>query len=216
MPKTALMPAASATTATTAVVAGCRRTHPAGDDTREQTIAFLREIALVQVDAANDCALAPGIEALDGELHVAPAGTVSELQREAVPLACVPARLRARLSGDLSHGIEAMRRDIRAQGLDPDAPFVRSALQCGDADATVCARAWATDNPLGLPTHVVIANQDYAGTGAEIRAMLLADTFCGIHRLAHAGLCWSPKHPHGFPRMRLTQAWTVDLTGAES
>src|SRR3546814_16605839 len=71
--------------------------------------------------------------------------------------------------------------------LSPDAPEMRAIMQAGETEAT--AWAFAAGPAIGLPDHVIIEDQDYAGEGEGIRFGLALHAYVGLHGMVRGGMC---------------------------
>lgn len=163
-----------------------------------QTVAsFIRRCGLSvdQVDHAITDGFVPGVRIRGGVLIVGANAAASTLLHEAGHLAILPGDVRGWASDDLDGVAERMFDWIRSEGLagDPDAPLMRAALQASDPEAT--AWAWAAGTACGLAPAAIIGDREYDGEGAEIRLMLSARRYVGIHGLHHAGLCGMKQYP---------------------
>lgn len=129
----------------------------------------------------------PGCRIVSGALLVDPGCAPSAVLHEAGHVALVPSRFRSYMSGDLGAGMKRMFDELAEMELPPDHPLQRAAIQCSDPEAT--AWAWAAGTAVGLAPGEIILDEEYGGSGAEIRAMLQANQYVGINGLAHAGMC---------------------------
>lgn len=128
-----------------------------------------------------------GVRIENGGLIVAPSCRASGLLHEAGHLACVPGRFRGYMSDNLAHGMRKMMDELQPMALTPDHPLERAAIQCSDPEAT--AWAWAAGMAIGMAPEQIIQDDEYDGDGTDIRMMLSASQYVGIHGLAHAGMC---------------------------
>lgn len=157
-----------------------------------RTVAFLRRIGIAVRIERGATGFLNHIRVVEGELYVDPRCPVSNMLHEAGHLATVPARYRSLMSGNLYQGFESMLADISRQNLHPDDPLCRAAMQASDPEAT--AWAWAAGIHLGLPPDLIVLDEEYDGTGADVRLSLRLGTYAGIHGLSHAGFCVTRPH----------------------
>jgi len=171
-------------------------------------VEFLREIGLGVHFRRGASGFCPGVDISNGQLMIDPeVAYASVVLHEAGHLAIVPDRYRSLLQSNVDEGVNAMLEEVCSMGLPPDHPLYRAAIQTSDPEAT--AWAWAAGTHLGLPGPEIIRDDEYDGGGAEIRLMLAAGRYLGIHGLAHAGFCHVPSYmarANGieavFPRLR--------------
>lgn len=129
--------------------------------------------------------LGAGVDIQEGVLLISPEASVGNVLHEAGHLAILPQPVRQFVNTDLDKAVGLLMATI--DWSNPDSPLCRAAIQCGDTEAT--AWAWAAGLAAGIPGPAVIRNEDYDGTGFEIREMLRTGAYMGIHGLQHAGLC---------------------------
>lgn len=162
---------------------------------------FLREVAsfleLIGLEteevAAVPGSFVPCVEIQCGRLRFTPDALPSDLLHEAGHVAIMPANFRRMLTGDLDDVVGQVFEDLIRRGLEPDHPMTRALLQCSDTEAT--AWAWAAGRHLGLPDDQIITDQDYDGSGAEVRACLKMRCYFGINGLQAAGMCAARHYP---------------------
>lgn len=150
-----------------------------------RAVDFLRSIGIGCDYADTADGFLAGVRIRKGGLLVSPVANVGDVLHEAGHLACLPGRWR-RLAEDDIDQVVARMMDI-VDFSDPDRGEARAALQCGDSEAT--AWAWAVGEHLGLAPEDVVRDEDYQGTGADIRVALQARMYAGIHGLSSAGFC---------------------------
>lgn len=151
----------------------------------EKAVQFLRSAGLHVSFQVGARGFIEGVRICQGGLLVDPGCRVSALLHEAAHLGVVPAQYRHLLSDDIDTGVREMLRHLRALDLFPDDPLERAVLHCSDPEAT--ALAWAYGVHLGIPGELVIMDDEYDGSGAEIRFLLEAKAYIGINGLQHAG-----------------------------
>lgn len=151
-------------------------------------LAFLIELGLTIrcVEQLPDEGFMSDVRIVDGGLNVLPHALVSNVLHEAGHLAVLPSRFRASANDDVDSVIETMLNTLAAEGEDPDGVAMRQAMQAGETEAT--AWAWAAGQHLGVAPECIIRDDDYDGTGAELRFLLHQGRYLGIHGLAHGGL----------------------------
>lgn len=164
-------------------------------------IEFVRGAGLDVEIHAGASGFVPGVQIEHGTLLVDP--SVCEpgnLLHEAGHIAITPGNFRHFMSGDLSKGMAIMYDRLEELHLDPEHPIVRACIQCSDPEAT--AWAWSAGRAIGVPPRVIIGDQWYGNTGADIRIALELGCYLGINGLAAAGFCSLrnvqplPKYPH--------------------
>lgn len=151
--------------------------------------AFLREIGLPvrEVEGVRGF-LGLGVAIERGTLVLDPHhARPSTLLHEAGHLCIVPACYRSLMDGNLHGSFRAMGDDWAMMNLDPDDAFSRAMIQISDPEVT--AWAWAAGQHLGLRPEEIIEDEDYNGTGEDMRLCLRHRAYCGIHGLKHAGFC---------------------------
>lgn len=153
----------------------------------QMVITHLLAIGLEVHEVSGASGFVPGCRIVSGTLHVDPSCAPSALLHEAGHCAIVPARFRRFMSDNLSIGMKRMFDELEVMNLDPDHPLERAAIQCSDPEAT--AWAWAAGLAIGLAPENIILDEEYNGSGMEIRSMLEANQYIGINGLAHAGMC---------------------------
>ncbi|SOC30957.1 hypothetical protein [Thalassospira xiamenensis] len=135
---------------------------------------------------------------------------IGDLLHEAGHVAITPGRYRRLMSDDLREGLKLMLDDVEKLG--PDSEVFQPAMQCSDPEAT--AWAWAAGMHLGLKPEIIIEDDAYGSSGANVRSQLLSSElgrpygrvtgYLGIHGLAHAGM--TSLHNRGgaamFPEMK--------------
>lgn len=146
---------------------------------------FLRSIGLMAEWKAGASGFIEGVEIRDGILLVDPHARASALLHEAGHLAIIPSSFRGMAQSNIDGVIRTMLESISFT--DPDSPLCRAAMQCSDPEAT--AWAWAAGKHLKIPETLIIQNDEYDGSGADIRSMLRAGRYLGINGLQHGGLC---------------------------
>jgi hypothetical protein len=160
----------------------------------EKTMAFLNEIGLPIAVVPGASAFLELIRIVEGRLEIDPLCPVSNILHEAGHLATVPSAFRHLMTGNLDEGIKRMFDEIEKMGLHPDHPLSRSAMQASEVEAT--AWAWAVGEHLDIPPDVAILDSEYDNDGAEVRSMLMARAYYGIHGLMHAGFCVNRANPN--------------------
>jgi hypothetical protein len=146
----------------------------------------LRTIGLKVIHDEAATGFVPGVLIANGTLRYATTAAVSDLLHEAGHLAIVPENLRALANGNLSALVRAIGDEFASERCaDPDAPYSRALIQCSDPEAT--AWAFAFGRHCGLRPKEIIRDQDYDGTGADIRLGLEHNAYLGINGLRHAG-----------------------------
>lgn len=154
---------------------------------------FLAEIGLSARLVPGAAGFLEGVRIVGGGLEVDPNARASNVLHEAGHLAVIPGRYRPFMHGDLSDGIAKMMDAVKDE--HPDSPLWRSAIQASEAEAT--AWAWAAGVAIGLPAEKIILDEEYDGTGADIRLALSMRAYPGINGLAHAGWCAAnPRFAH--------------------
>lgn len=127
----------------------------------------------------------PGVAIRSGSLICSEEALPSDLLHEAGHLACLPEPWRSSANGNLFATFRKMLSDI--ENLPFDSPVAISAMQSGDTEAT--AWAWAAGKAIGLPEDLIIVDEQYDGTGADIRLALRHSAYLGINGLSRAGFC---------------------------
>lgn len=147
---------------------------------------FLSEIGLPWRFVPGASGFIAGIDIADGALLIDPeVARVSGVLHEAGHLCTLAAEVRPHAQTDVS-GAQSLALSL-IDPAKPDGPYERAALQCSDPEAT--AWAWAAGMHLQLAPEVVIQDDEYDGTGADIRFGLAARQYAGINGLAFAGFC---------------------------
>ncbi|OGU22507.1 MAG: hypothetical protein A2580_08965 [Hydrogenophilales bacterium RIFOXYD1_FULL_62_11] len=169
---------------------------------QERIIAFLAEIGLDvhRVDGVAGDSFALGVSIHNGTLLVAPEAQPSCVLHEAGHLAVTPACFRPLLDGNLYRSFRSIEREMVRLNLEPEHPLVTAVINSSDPEAT--AWAWAAGVHLGLNPELIIQDVDYDGEGADVRLGLQHNAYCGIHGLAHGGMCLLPRRPGGFPTLK--------------
>lgn len=170
-----------------------------------RVLDHLRQIGIEVHVVPGATGFVRGCRIVAGALLVDPECAPSAVLHEAGHVALVPARFRPYMSDNLCVGMKRMFVELQEMDLPPDHPLERAALQCSDPEAT--AWAWAAGKAAGLAPEEIILDEEYGGSGAEIRSMLQANQYVGINGLAHAGMCkrghWAPPEVR-YPNM---QCW---------
>jgi len=153
---------------------------------KQSLLTFLRTIGITihEVEKLPETGFLESILLKDGEMYILPEAKISSILHEAGHLAIIPAQFRHFASGDL-RGLQQMFDALDNEPLD--SPLMRAALQCGDTEAT--AWAYAVGVHLGIPEKLIIQDDEYSGTGNEIRAVVAIGHYLGVHGLQHAGMC---------------------------
>ncbi len=167
---------------------------------KQKLLTFLRSngITVHEVKNLPEAGFLESILLKDGGMYITPEAKISSILHEAGHLAIIPAQFRHLASGDL-RGLQQMFDALDNEPLDSH--LMRAALQCGDTEAT--AWAYAAGVHLGIPEKLIIQDDEYSGTGNEIRAMVAIGCYFGVHGLQHAGMCLKREWP------RLIR-WTQD------
>lgn len=160
---------------------------------KQNLLNFLRSIGICvhEVDSLPEKGFVDNILLKDGKMYITPYASISSILHEAGHLAIIPAQFRHLASGDL-RGLQQMFDALDNEPLDSH--LMRAALQCGDTEAT--AWAYAAGVHLGIPEKLIIQDDEYSGTGNEIRAMVAIGYYFGVHGLQHAGMCNKRDWPH--------------------
>lgn len=150
-----------------------------------RVVSFLRGIGIVSDVVPGARGFMPGVRIHQGGLQISPEAGLSEVLHEAGHLAVLPGRFR-RLACDDVSVVQKLMMDT-VDFTNPDEGEARAALQSGDTEAT--AWAWAAGEYLELKPTEVVRNNDYGGTGRDVRMCLQARAYLGINGLASAGFC---------------------------
>lgn len=156
-------------------------------------IKFLKEIGLIVTLSPGANGFTEYIRIVSGALEVDPFCPPSALLHEAGHLAIIPNRFRGYMNDNLFDGFKKMFSELDDMGIDPDSHLSRACIQSSDTEAT--AWAWAAGIKLGIPPETIIADNEYAGSGQEIRSMLSINQYLGINGLSHAGMCCRKDYP---------------------
>lgn len=162
-----------------------------------RVIVFLEDIGIPVSVRQGASGFLDLVSAEAGGLVIDPACSASNLLHEAGHLAIIPGQFRPMAQGDLSDVEQAMGEAMLLE--PPDSPLARAVLQASEGEAS--AWAWAAGMHLGLPSGIVIQDEDYDGGGALVRSMLSAGRHFGVHGLHHAGFC-DLRGPGAYPVMR--------------
>lgn len=127
-----------------------------------------------------------------GTLCITAQASVSDLLHEAGHVALIPSKYRLRAKGDLYEALTDMWDEVFDTEPE-DSPIWRAAMQCGDTEAT--AWAWAAGTHLGYKHEDIINTEQYDGDGDEIRFMLNAKQYFGIHGLMASGMTTKATYP---------------------
>ena len=167
---------------------------------KQTLMNFLRSNGLVvhEVEKLPEIGFIDEVLLKNGEIYITPEAKISSILHEAGHLAIIPTQFRHFASGDL-RGLQQMFDALDNE--PPDSPLMRAAIQCGDTEAT--AWAYAVGVHLGIPEKLIIQDDEYSGTGNEIRAMVSIGHYLGVHGLQHAGMC----NKRDWPRLI---RWTQD------
>lgn len=167
----------------------------ASRDAVERTLRFLADIGLETKSVAGAAGFLDGVTFDRGILLYDPDRTTSsDLLHEAGHLAVIPGRFRPLAGDDLDETFAIMGAAL--DGLAIDSPEMRAILQAGEAEAT--AWSYAAGRAIDLKGRHIIADEDFSGDGAEIRAMLSYGAHFGVHGLVHGGMCASKRD---YPRL---------------
>jgi hypothetical protein len=150
-----------------------------------RVIDFLNEIGLPCSVSPGVKGFLPGVRIELGTLLVDPNAFPGDVLHEAGHLATMPGRFRRQASDNIDTVLRLMLDTVDFS--NPDVGEARAAIQCGDPEAT--AWAWAAGEHIGLVPGQIIALSHYGGTGGEIREMLRARAYVGIHGLSSAAFC---------------------------
>lgn len=166
---------------------------------RNAAISFLRSIGL-EIREGDVCTASflPNITIKDGALIYNDKCDVSDILHEAGHLAAIPTKYRTMCQADMKESIPAIwEKAMKAGEIEPDSPMYCALIQSSDPEAT--AWAWAAGRHIGLEPEEIIRDHQYEGTGADIRAMLAVNCYCGINGLRAAGMVASIKT---FPQLK--------------
>ena len=143
---------------------------------KQNLLTFLRANGIIihEVEYLPEIGFLEAILLKDGEMYITPDAKISSILHEAGHLAIIPAQFRHLASGDL-RGLQQMFDALDNEPLDSH--LMRAALQCGDTEAT--AWAYAAGVHLGIPEKLIIQDDEYSGTGNEIRAMVAIGVILG-------------------------------------
>lgn len=160
----------------------------------ERSVDFLREIGISTEPSANSKGFLENIRIDHGILFYNPDhATAANILHEAGHLAVLPSKLRHKTGNDLDETFIHLG-DIMDQAFDmdnPDSPEMRALLQCGETEAT--AWAWAAGKAIGLPEEIIIEDQDYDNSGADMRIALSLNCYFGINGLVAGYMATSVK-----------------------
>lgn len=173
----------------------------------ERTIGFLISIGIKAEIKPEANGFIRKVRLEQGALHIQPDAPISGILHEAGHIAVLPSAFRHLATGNIS---SAQRAALEAtQDLDPDSAPYRAAMQCSDPETT--AWAWAAGEHLGLAPEVIIQDNEYANSGAEMRAACQARAYIGINGLSHAGFCANRAGPYatakGLPAYPSLMMW---------
>nr|WP_272955712.1 hypothetical protein [Pseudomonas aeruginosa] len=160
----------------------------------ERALSFLRDIGLSVEVVPGAAGFIDHVRIKDGGLQIDPRCPASGLLHEAGHLAVVPKRYRHWMSGNLYASFNRMLKDPEFLAQEPDSPLYRAVIQATDPEVT--AWAWAAGRFLGIPSEVIIQNDEYDGSGRNIRILLQANSYIGINGLSHGGFCVRRKTPY--------------------
>ncbi len=150
------------------------------------------------------------VEILNGEIRYDDRAAVGDILHEAGHIATCPSQVRPHLSGDISDGHRRLSELLDAASGDDN--LYQMAINTSDPEAT--AWAYAAGMHLGIPDDQIIRDQDYDGTGEDIRFGLSLNSYMGINGLHHAGFCVvrNPRYAEirGLPIYPLLAKWLQD------